>query len=137
MCEQARLEAYATVRNESRVPVAGVSGVVAHGNNHDEHRLATAPSRGLEGDCTQLRLDIKVRNLLECYQLDATRMDIKPKDLLGTQECAKVLGLRKENFLRDHAKRPDFPRPFAELAATRVWLKGDVLRYAAGLRKPR
>lgn len=62
-------------------------------------------------------------------------MNIKPTDLLGTQETAELMGLRRQNFLRDHAKRPDFPKPFVVLAATPVWVRADVQRYLSGWRK--
>ena len=49
--------------------------------------------------------------------------------LAGTKEAAGVFGVRKENFLRDWAKRPDFPAPIATLAATPVWRRADLERY--------
>jgi hypothetical protein len=50
-------------------------------------------------------------------------------ELLGLAETAAVLGMTKRNLLRRRA-RPDFPAPIAELAATPVWTRADVLRYA-------
>lgn len=50
-------------------------------------------------------------------------------ELVGTKEAAEVFGVRTENFLRDWAKRPDFPAPVANLAATPVWRRDDVEGY--------
>jgi predicted DNA-binding transcriptional regulator AlpA len=54
--------------------------------------------------------------------------------LVGTREAAQLVGVRPSNFVRDWAARPDFPRPVATLSSGRVWLAGDVERYAAGRR---
>jgi predicted nucleotidyltransferase len=50
-------------------------------------------------------------------------------ELAGTKEAAELFGVRTENFLRDWAKRPDFPAPIAVLAATPVWRRDDLERY--------
>ena len=52
-----------------------------------------------------------------------------PADLAGTKEAAEIFGVRTENFLRDWARRPDFPAPIAVLAATPVWRRDDLERY--------
>jgi predicted nucleotidyltransferase len=61
--------------------------------------------------------------------------------LVGTKEAAEIFGVRKENFLRDWAKRSDFPAPIATLAATPVWRRADLEafrdRVLAGDRPPR
>ena len=49
--------------------------------------------------------------------------------LVGTKEAAEIFGTRTQNFLRDWAGRPDFPLPVADLAATRVWRRQDLVRY--------
>ena len=54
--------------------------------------------------------------------------------LAGTKEAAEVFGVRTENFLRDWAKRPDFPVPIASLAATPVWRREDLERYREATR---
>jgi hypothetical protein len=54
--------------------------------------------------------------------------------LMGTREAARSLDVRPSNFVRDWASRPDFPAPVAALASGRIWLAGDVARYAAGRR---
>ena len=51
--------------------------------------------------------------------------------LAGTKEAAAIFGVRTQNFLRDWAKRPDFPVPVANLAATPVWRRGDLEAYRA------
>ena len=49
--------------------------------------------------------------------------------LAGTKEAAAIFGVRTQNFLRDWAKRPDFPAPIATLAATPVWRRDDLESY--------
>lgn len=51
------------------------------------------------------------------------------RDLLGTKEAAVLFNVRPQNFLRDWASRPDFPAPLANLAATRVWSRRDLMAY--------
>src|SRR5690606_21891542 len=50
-------------------------------------------------------------------------------ELVGTAEVAEMLGVSRQrvNALTAH---PDFPRPVAELAAGKVWRKGDLSRFA-------
>jgi hypothetical protein len=55
-------------------------------------------------------------------------------ELAGTKEAAAVFGVRTQNFLRDWAKRPDFPAPVATLAATPVWRRDDLEAYRASKR---
>jgi predicted nucleotidyltransferase len=50
-------------------------------------------------------------------------------ELAGTKEAAAIFGVRTQNFLRDWAKRPDFPAPVATLAATPVWRRDELDRY--------
>ena len=57
-------------------------------------------------------------------------MAVDPRiDLVGTKEAAAIFGVRTQNFLRDWAKRADFPAPIADLAATPVWRRVDLERY--------
>ena len=50
---------------------------------------------------------------------------IKPDDILGTSEVAKVLGVSKQ---RIHALRKNerFPKPFHSLASTPLWDKREI-----------
>jgi predicted DNA-binding transcriptional regulator AlpA len=52
-------------------------------------------------------------------------MAIKP-DLLGVAEAAEMFGVKRPNFLRDYAARPDFPKPIARLRCGPIWLGGDL-----------
>jgi len=47
-------------------------------------------------------------------------------ELIGVAEAARLCGVRKPNFLRDYASRPDFPDPIAELDSGRIWRRSDV-----------
>src|SRR6059036_1135242 len=52
---------------------------------------------------------------------------------LGVDElkaAAEMLGVEKSNFIRDHAGKPDFPAPIAELASGRFWLRSAIEQYA-------
>jgi predicted nucleotidyltransferase len=57
--------------------------------------------------------------------------------LVGSVEAAALLGVRPSNFLRDYARRPDFPRPIANLARGHVWERSAVERYRATLGRRR
>jgi prophage regulatory protein len=50
-------------------------------------------------------------------------------DLVGAQEIADLLGVSRQRTYQ-LAALPDFPKPVAELAQGRVWLKIDVLTWA-------
>lgn len=56
--------------------------------------------------------------------------------LVGVKEAAALLNMQKSNFVRDVAGDPSFPRPLAELASGRIWLRSDVLRYAQRTGRP-
>lgn len=56
-------------------------------------------------------------------------MGCETSELAGTKEAAEIFGVRTENFLRDWAKRSDFPAPIAVLAATPVWRRDELERY--------
>ena len=49
--------------------------------------------------------------------------------LVGVAEAAKLCGVRKPNFVRDFASREDFPKPVAELASGRIWLRSEIESY--------
>ena len=55
-------------------------------------------------------------------------------ELVGVAEAAKLCRVKKPNFVRDFADRPDFPEPAVELASGRIWLRSDVEAYS---RKPK
>lgn len=50
-------------------------------------------------------------------------------ELVGVAEAAKLCGVRKPNFLRDFASKPDFPDPVVELSSGRIWLCSEVESY--------
>lgn len=49
--------------------------------------------------------------------------------MVGLAEAAELLGLRR-NTLCARTRRPDFPQPVAELAATPVWTRDQLVDYA-------
>src|SRR4051812_41557425 len=51
--------------------------------------------------------------------------------LVGVKEAAALIGMQKSNFVRDVANHDDFPKPVAELATGRVWLRSQVERFVA------
>ncbi len=53
------------------------------------------------------------------------------QDLIGTNEAAALFGVRPSNFVRDWARRDDFPEPVATLARGRLWARQDVLAFRA------
>ena len=50
-------------------------------------------------------------------------------DLLGLAEVSELIGRPKRSTIR-LTKHPTFPKPIAELAATKVWARADVERWA-------
>ena len=54
-----------------------------------------------------------------------------PDGLLGTREAAELFAVRPSNFIRDWARRPDFPPPVERLARGRLWDRGELVRYRA------
>ncbi len=50
-------------------------------------------------------------------------------ELVGVAEAAKLCGVKKPNFIRDFASRPDFPKPLAELASGRIWYRSEIEAY--------
>jgi hypothetical protein len=52
-------------------------------------------------------------------------------DLVGTQEIADRLGLgHRQSVLSWVRRHPDFPEPFAQLGAVRIWSWTDVEEWA-------
>jgi hypothetical protein len=58
-------------------------------------------------------------------------------ELVGTAEAAEMVGLRRPNFVRDWASRPDFPAPAATLSSGRVWRASEVAAYRDRRSRPR
>jgi uncharacterized protein YuzE len=50
-------------------------------------------------------------------------------ELLGVKEAAELTGKDRGNFIRDLARKPDFPEPVAHLASGQVWLSQDIEKY--------
>lgn len=64
-------------------------------------------------------------------RLDLNNISEGTADLIvGVKEAAEMLGVEKSNFIRDHANKPQFPAPIAELASGRFWLRSEVQLYA-------
>ncbi|WP_232344003.1 helix-turn-helix transcriptional regulator [Actinoplanes awajinensis] len=54
----------------------------------------------------------------------------KPR-LVGVFEIRLILGLSRQR-IHQLADRPDFPKPFQELAMGRVWLEEDIENWSLG-----
>ncbi len=50
-------------------------------------------------------------------------------ELVGVKEAAEILSKDRANFLRDVARKPDFPKPVARVASSQLWLAKDIARY--------
>lgn len=48
---------------------------------------------------------------------------------MGPAEIAEYLGLKRAR-VKQLAAMPDFPRPYQEVAATRLWRESDIRRWA-------
>ncbi len=65
-------------------------------------------------------------------RLDLDKVSEATDDLIvGVKEAAEMLRVEKSNFVRDYANKPDFPKPIAELASGRFWLRLEIERYVA------
>ncbi|MBE1487252.1 helix-turn-helix transcriptional regulator [Plantactinospora soyae] len=59
-----------------------------------------------------------------------------PDELVGAQEIGKLLGTAKGRTKQLMASRT-FPEPYVRLAGGGVWLKSEVMAWAAKHRRPR
>lgn len=71
-------------------------------------------------------LGIDVSNASRVFGRSAFTDDPNSDELVGVAEAAKLCGVRKPNFIRDFASRPDFPKPLVELASGRIWLRSEI-----------
>jgi len=100
-----------------------------------ERRGAVARSLRVADDIV-LDLDesdhlIGIELLKASARLDVDEIEAATRDIIvGVKEAAEMLGVEKSNFVRDHASKPDFPAPIAELASGRFWLRPAIERYA-------
>jgi predicted DNA-binding transcriptional regulator AlpA len=53
-----------------------------------------------------------------------------PDELVGTAEIAQMLGVVRQYVHRLSQEDSTFPKPVAELAAGRVWKRGDIVNWA-------
>lgn len=54
---------------------------------------------------------------------------MSPAELVGFRELPEVLGVSRTTAAR-YSKRPDFPEPRVHLASGRVWIRGDIEKWA-------
>jgi uncharacterized protein YuzE len=70
-------------------------------------------------------------------RLDVDELETAARDIIaGVTEAAEMLRVEKSNFVRDHANKPDFPAPIAELASGRFWLRSAIEHYVEEKKKP-
>ena len=51
-------------------------------------------------------------------------------DLVGVAEIAEMLGVSRQRVDAITRTHSDFPKPVAELASGRIWMRRDVLTWA-------
>jgi uncharacterized protein YuzE len=79
---------------------------------------------------------IGIELLKASARLDVNELTTATREIIvGVKEAAEMLGVEKSNFVRDHASRPDFPAPIAELASGRFWLRSAIEQYAESKKK--
>ena len=99
-------------------PESSEQGVTAHwGSRGKLSHVEIYPAREILG--------IKDLNKLELGQL------------VGVAEAAKMVGVKKPNFLRDFVSKSWFPRPVAELASGRIWNKEEIFMVLKTSKKKR
>ncbi len=87
----------------------------------------------LDLDAAGRLLGIEVMNASRRLGASASKLTLDT--LVGVKEAAALAGVRRPNFIRDYADRPDFPAPIAELATGRLWLRSQVEQYVAARAK--
>ena len=83
----------------------------------------------LDFDGRERLVGIDVRNASRVLGRNAFTDESSSDELVGVAEAAKLCGVRKPNFIRDFASRPDFPKPLVELASGRIWLQAEIATY--------
>ena len=100
---------------------------------------ADSPKRALDSGLSLLRSALKARDLLSGIvgaevqaldDLDKSLQDPSMPDLVGVDEVAKMLEVSKQRA-SELAKRQDFPKPIARLAAGPVWKKAAIARHVS------
>ncbi len=82
----------------------------------------------LDLDANEKLIGIELLNA--SARLDLDNISEGAGDLIvGVKEAADMIRVEKSNFVRDHANKSEFPKPVAELASGRFWLRPDVERY--------
>ena len=75
-------------------------------------------------------LGIEIANTKEILGMSVADLRLSG-ELLGVKEAAELVGKDRGNFIRDLARKPDFPEPVAQLASGQVWFSKDIERYLA------
>jgi uncharacterized protein YuzE len=83
------------------------------------------------GDGTLLGLEVMHASRVLGVGVDDVHLDA----LVGVKEAAARVGVQRSNFVRDYADKPDFPKPVAELATGRIWLRSQVEDYVRGRKR--
>lgn len=75
-------------------------------------------------------LGIEIANTKEVIGVSVAELRLSG-ELLGVKEAAELTGKDRGNFIRDLARKTDFPEPVAQLASGQVWLSKDIEKYVA------
>ncbi|MBA3351261.1 MAG: DUF2283 domain-containing protein [Blastocatellia bacterium] len=73
-------------------------------------------------------LGIEFTNTQKALGISASDLHLSG-ELLGVKEAAELAGKDRGNFIRDLARKPDFPEPVAQLASGQIWLSKDIESY--------
>jgi prophage regulatory protein len=76
----------------------------------------------------------RLANLLT---IDNSRLQHLKISLVGAKEVAALLGVSRQRVDKIAQTHSDFPKPLGEIAAGRIWQRGDVLAWVRRTRQNR
>jgi uncharacterized protein YuzE len=107
---------------------------ISLGDGNQEGNVAqtkeVSPGVLLDLDAEGKLLGIEIANTKEVIGIPVEELRLSG-ELLGVKEAAELTGKDRGNFIRDLARKPDFPEPVTQLASGQVWLSKDIEKYLA------
>ena len=98
--------------------------------------VQAADGIALDFDSKGRLLGIDIANASRLLGRKVYDAEFSGDELIGVAEAAKLYGVKKPNFVRDFASKPDFPRPLVELASGRIWSRSEIESYFQAKHRP-
>jgi uncharacterized protein YuzE len=97
--------------------------------------VRATPDVALDLDTRGRLVGIDIGNASRVLGRRAFTEPVANDELVGVAEAARLCGVKKPNFIRDFAGRPEFPAPIAELAGGRIWRRSEIEAYLQAKRR--